>query len=63
MLVCPLCHQGNMVQVGEYMVCQGDTNHAIHITKELDRYTGGEKTLSWLIARMKIRNGKKVHGR
>jgi len=62
MLNCQLCNS-NMVETGEYLTCQKDTNHAINVTKEYDRYKSGEKDINWLRNRMKVRLGKNVHGR
>lgn len=59
---CPLCGN-NMVETGDYLTCQNNTNHMINQEKEFDRYNSGEKDIIWLKNRMKVRLGKYVAGR
>lgn len=54
---CPLCGY-SMYEDGDYLQCNGDKQHRLHRTKELARFTFGEKSLLWLKWRMSVRRGK-----
>jgi len=59
MIECPLCGC-NMRQNGDYYRCIANQLHACLIEREWDRYNSGEKTISWLKWRMKVRLGRMV---
>ena len=59
-IYCPLCKYPMAKDEGYYR-CTNNPSHSCLINGEYDRYMSGEKELTWLYARMKVRLGKLIH--